>query len=127
MRAGAQAAGRAHPRGGSDGVRPLARRAGGDGFLAAHPEASIDLVMNDRYVDLVEEGVDLSIRIANLDPTPSFMPAGWARATRLSAPPGLPAAQGTPRAPADLTAMRFVVYTYFDDPETLTLGGADGQ
>ena len=31
-------------------------------FLAAHPELSIDLVLEDRPVDLLEEGIDLALR-----------------------------------------------------------------
>jgi len=35
-------------------------------FLALYPEVEIDLTMNDRYVDLVEEGVDLAVRLGRL-------------------------------------------------------------
>lgn len=37
------------------------------GFMAAHPEVEIDLVLNDRRVDLIDEGFDLAIRIGRLD------------------------------------------------------------
>lgn len=35
-------------------------------FLAPYPELSLDLVLSDRYVDLVDEGFDLAIRIGDL-------------------------------------------------------------
>ena len=35
-------------------------------FLAREPEVEVELVLDDRYVDLVEEGVDVAIRIADL-------------------------------------------------------------
>ncbi|MBD2771562.1 LysR family transcriptional regulator [Iningainema tapete] len=34
-------------------------------FLDRYPEIKLDLMMTDRFVDLVEEGVDLAIRIGN--------------------------------------------------------------
>jgi DNA-binding transcriptional LysR family regulator len=36
------------------------------GFLKNHPQMEIDLQISDRYVDLVEEGIDLAIRIGPL-------------------------------------------------------------
>lgn len=96
-------------------------------FLAAHPEASIDLVMNDRYVDLVEEGVNLAIRIANLeDSLLHARPLGETPRV-LAASPTYLAAHGAPQSPDDLTAHRFVVYAYFDDPELLSLSGPGGS
>src|SRR3546814_2197098 len=38
-------------------------------FIAANPKVSLDITLNDRVVDLVAEGYDIAIRIANrLDP-----------------------------------------------------------
>lgn len=33
-------------------------------FLAAHPEVQLDLRLEDRFVDLVEEGIDVALRIS---------------------------------------------------------------
>ena len=35
-------------------------------FLAAHPGVKIDLKLNDGFIDLVEHGIDLAVRIGNL-------------------------------------------------------------
>ena len=43
-------------------LRNMGPRLGGPAFLAAHPKLSIDLVLNDRTVDLIEEGVDIGLR-----------------------------------------------------------------
>jgi DNA-binding transcriptional LysR family regulator len=94
-------------------------------FLAAHPEAQIDLVMNDRYVDLAEEGVDLAIRIANLgDSTLHARPLGETPRALVASPAYLKR-RGTPKAPADLERHDFIVYAYFDTPERVALNGPD--
>ena len=35
-------------------------------FLAEHPSVSLDLRLEDRYVDLVEEGIDVALRISTM-------------------------------------------------------------
>ena len=35
-------------------------------FLAAHPSVKIDLKLNDGFIDLVEHGIDVAVRIGNL-------------------------------------------------------------
>jgi DNA-binding transcriptional LysR family regulator len=35
-------------------------------FLAAHPGVKIDLKLNDGFIDLVEHGIDIAVRIGNL-------------------------------------------------------------
>lgn len=37
-----------------------------DGFLAAHPAVKIDLKLHDGFIDLVEQGVDVAVRIGDL-------------------------------------------------------------
>ncbi|MBN8898345.1 MAG: LysR family transcriptional regulator, partial [Rhodospirillales bacterium] len=35
-------------------------------FLALHPELEVDVVLDDRIIDLVAEGIDISLRMGNL-------------------------------------------------------------
>ena len=35
-------------------------------FMAAHPRVTLDVTLSDRFVDLVEEGYDLAVRIGSL-------------------------------------------------------------
>ena len=37
-----------------------------DEFLGSHPELTINIDFSDRHIDLVEQGVDLAIRIADM-------------------------------------------------------------
>jgi DNA-binding transcriptional LysR family regulator len=51
-------------------------------FLARHPELKIDLMMSDRYENLIAEGADLALRLGEL-PDSSFVTRKLASARRL--------------------------------------------
>ena len=71
-------------------------------FLAAHPRLKVDLLMADRRQDLVEEGVDLALRLGPL-PDSSFVARRIASAPRFAvAAPAYLAANGEPQTPQDL-------------------------
>ena len=71
-------------------------------FLHAHPALRVELLMADRRVDLIDEGVDLAIRLGVLDDS-SFVSRRLATAPRyLVASPAYIALHGSPRVPADL-------------------------
>ena len=59
-------------------------------FLGRYPSVTVDLVMNDRIVDLVEEGFDLAIRISTLPDSESHRPPPRARPPRDLRQPRLP-------------------------------------
>ena len=92
-------------------------------YLGRYPLVRLDVNLNDRTVDLVEEGYDLAIRIA-----PAVDPGLVARrlaSTRLRvcASPGYVARQGVPQRPADLSLDDCFGYAYsgsvwaFEGPE----------
>ncbi|MHB1655281.1 MAG: LysR family transcriptional regulator [Burkholderiales bacterium] len=73
-------------------------------YLAAYPEVSIELTLNDKIVDLTEEGYDVAIRIGKL--TDSNLVARRLAPYRMmicAAPDYLERA-GTPTTPADLAS-----------------------
>lgn len=71
-------------------------------FLATHPALRVELVLNDRNVDLVEDGLDAAIRIGQLDDSSLVRrQVGVVRRLTLAAPAYL-ARQGRPVAPRDL-------------------------
>ncbi len=71
-------------------------------FLGRYPSVTVDLVMNDRIVDLVEEGFDLAIRISTL-PDSSLIARRLAPARRvICASPAYLSARGEPKAPDEL-------------------------
>lgn len=82
-------------------------------FLARHPQAAIELVVMEKTVNLVEERIDLSIRITNtLDPGLIARPLGQCRSVVCAAPDYL-ARRGRPASVADLAGHNCLGYTYF--------------
>ena len=73
-------------------------------FLAEYPELEVDVTMSDRFVDLVEEGFDLAVRIGALGDS-SFIAKRIAPIRRvICASPRYLATHGTPEVPQDLRA-----------------------
>jgi DNA-binding transcriptional LysR family regulator len=83
-------------------------------FQQAHPAVDIDLQLNDRKVDIVEEGFDVALRIGRLKS--SSLIARRVAPVRLvmCAAPAYLARHGTPRRPEDLKAHRYLHYSYMD-------------
>lgn len=80
-------------------------------FVCRHPKVQVELMLEDRYADLVEEGCDAAIRIGRL--ADSSLVARRLCATRLvlAASPGYWRRKGKPRRPADLALEDCLVYT----------------
>lgn len=79
-------------------------------FMAAYPELKIELTLNDRFIDPIEEGVDVTIRIGILANS-SLIARRLAPARRvLIAAPSYLKKFGFPHAPADLMQHRCLNY-----------------
>jgi DNA-binding transcriptional LysR family regulator len=79
-------------------------------FLARHPELNVDVVLDDRTVDLLEQGVDVAFRMGTLDDS-SMTARRIARSPRFVI--GTPAyfdEAGVPATPADLASHQAIVY-----------------
>lgn len=94
----------------SFGIRHLSPGLGT--FMAAYPELEVDLTLEDRRVDLVEEGYDLAIRIG-------VMPDSSLVARRLGPNPRVICAapdylerRGVPRSPEALASHDCLLYHY---------------
>ena len=102
-------------------LRVSASRAFGDhdlsravmAFLAENPDISVDLKLEDRFVDLVEEGFDVAIRLTELSDSSLIARklAPFRRAT--VAAPQMISVNGRPEEPGDLADMPFVVDTNY--------------
>ena len=71
-------------------------------YLALHPDVSVDLNLNDRSVDIVEEGYDLAVRIGVLEDSSMVSRPLRPYGMCICAAPDYLARRGIPRTPADL-------------------------
>jgi len=80
------------------------------GFLARYPEITVELGVSDRAVDLVEAGIDCTIRVGPLaDSTLIARPVGDLPLINVASPAYL-ARRGAPATPAELGAHDAVLY-----------------
>jgi len=95
-------------------------------FLRQYPQVSLDITLNDRLVDLVDEGYDLAVRISTL-PSSSLICRRLA-CTRmmLCAAPAYLQAHGTPATPQDLAQHTMMAYSLWDNLEELRCQGPEG-
>jgi DNA-binding transcriptional LysR family regulator len=96
-------------------------------FMLDHPDVQLDLVMSDRYVDIVGEGVTLALRIGQMDDS-SLIARKLLRNRRiLVASPEYLQRHGTPASVEDLQAHRCLISTASHDGESWRLCGPTGE
>ena len=79
-------------------------------FLARHPEITLRTLLVDRVVDLIDEGIDVAVRIAHLpDSSLNATRVGAVRRVVCGAPAYL-AEHGTPERPVDLLRHRIITF-----------------
>lgn len=80
-------------------------------FLERYPSIEIEMDLNDRYVDLIDEGYDLAVRIGRLrDSSLIAKRLAPARAVVCASPAYLEK-HGTPATPEELTNHNCLIYT----------------
>jgi DNA-binding transcriptional LysR family regulator len=80
-------------------------------FLAEHPDLDIELVLDDRDVDLVNEGIDVALRIGAM-PDSNMTARRIAEGRRIVvATPAYLQRRGTPTSPGELISHQAVIYT----------------
>jgi DNA-binding transcriptional LysR family regulator len=94
-------------------------------FLRKHPEVRIDMQVTNRVVDVVQEGVDIALRVrATLDDSGSLVVKSFGpTAALLLASPALLDRQGHPEAVEDLATLSTVSMSAIDGRATLVLRG----
>ena len=95
-------------------------------FLQQHPQVTLDITLSDRIVDLVDEGYDVAVRIAQL-PSSSLV-SRKLTSTRLvlCASPEYLRLHGVPVDPAEIAHHAVFTYTLLSMGEQWTFEGPDG-
>ena len=97
-------------------------------FMARYPELKIDLVCNDRFVDLIDEGFDVALRLAREMPDSTLMAKRLATAsTMLVASPSYLKQRGMPTTPLDLLQHNVLTYTLVQKPNEWAFVTPDGN
>lgn len=96
-------------------------------YLQAYPEVTVDISLNDHYIDLLAEGVDVALRIGRL--ADSSLIARRLAPIRLvlCAAPAYLRQHGTPREPKDLARHNCLLYTYAATADEWRFVGPDGK
>ena len=96
-------------------------------FMRQYPDVTVDMNLNDRIVDVIDEGYDVSIRIAEL-PDSSLVARRLApcRHAIVAAPEYLEA-HGTPRTPAELQDHNIITYRYQESAQEWHFHAADNK
>lgn len=96
-------------------------------YLKLNPQVQIAVTLTDRFVDVVAEGFDLAIRIAELKDS-SLIARKIAPCKRVfCASPVYLQKHGTPKLPEDLKQHQCLVYSNELRPDNWTLHGANGS
>ncbi len=100
---------------------PLAMR-----YMREHPSLTVDLSFEDRYVNMVEQGVDLAVRMGRL--ADSTLGARWLGRNPwvMAAAPSYLKAKGTPKQPSDLAQHACLIYSTVQGDDRWMLTGPDG-
>jgi DNA-binding transcriptional LysR family regulator len=96
-------------------------------FLTQYPQVSVDLLLDDRVVDLVAGAIDVALRIADL-PDSSLVARRLCPVHRwVIGAPDYFARHGTPQRPRDLRDHACLGYAYLASGETWRFTDASGQ
>lgn len=95
-------------------------------FATAHPDLSLEIVAEDRFVDLIEEGFDLAIRITRLDDSGLIAKKLSDFRVLLLASPAFLEKYGPLGAPADLSRVPVLIDTNARGHNSIRLQDPDG-
>jgi DNA-binding transcriptional LysR family regulator len=96
-------------------------------FVARYPQVRFDVSVSDRIVDLVEEGLDLAIRVGMLGSEQLVARKLGTMRMLIGASPAYLKENGTPQKPADLAKHTVLTYAYSPNPRLWRMTDRQGR
>ncbi len=96
-------------------------------FMREHPGLAIDLSFEDRYVNLVEQGIDMAVRMGRLADSQLGARYLGLNPWVLAAAPAYLKAHGAPGKPADLTRHAALIYSTAQGDDRWHFSGANAK
>ena len=96
-------------------------------FLAAYPEINVRLLLSDRNLHLVEDHVDMAMRIGPLPDSTMIATRVGSMRTVVCASPKLLAGQGIPKSPDDLAVLPSVNFDFLSPASSWPFRLKDGK
>jgi DNA-binding transcriptional LysR family regulator len=94
-------------------------------FLARHPSLDIEVILDDRNIDLVSEGIDVALRLGALTDSTAVARKIASGRRSVVATPSYIARVGAVEAPADLVHHDVVIYSQLGNTWTFRQGDAE--
>jgi LysR family transcriptional regulator, regulator for bpeEF and oprC len=95
-------------------------------FLAQYPDVAVDIVISDRFLDLVEEGLDLAVRIGQLNDSSLIARRIGFSGRRTVATSSYLDRHGVPLAPQDLIHHEAIAHVFRGTPQDWRFQGPEG-
>lgn len=96
-------------------------------FLAAHPDLEVDVVLDDRVIDLVSKGIDIALRMGELADSAAVARRIATGRRSVVATPAYLNQYGIPQVPADIATHQAVVYTQLGNSWTFRRDGTEAS
>jgi DNA-binding transcriptional LysR family regulator len=96
-------------------------------FMDTHPDLDVDVILDDRVIDLVSEGIDVALRMGELADSSAVARKLATGCRSVIATPAYLERHGTPLVPADLAVHQAVVYTQLGKAWTFSREGTQAS
>ncbi|WP_377811081.1 LysR substrate-binding domain-containing protein [Azospirillum sp. A29] len=96
-------------------------------FLSRHPDLDLEVILDDRVIDLVSEGIDVALRMGTLSDSTAVARRIASGGRSVVATPAYLARAGVPRTPADLADHDAVVYSQLSNGWAFRQGGTEAS
>lgn len=96
-------------------------------FMDSHPDLEVDVILDDRVIDLVSEGIDVALRMGELADSSAVARRLATGRRSVIATPAYLERHGIPVVPADLSVHQAVVYTQLGNAWTFSREGTQAS